>query len=136
MSTHFNDIEAALASRLNTMTGLPPVAWPNIEYSRTKGTLYLHPVLIPNSTEQASLSDSGKDFAMGIYQIGVMIPAGKGRSTIPDQIADHFKRGTFCVYNGISVRVRSVSVAPALQDGDWYMVPVSISYFAYTEARA
>jgi len=135
MATYFNDIQAALMTRLSTLTDSPPVAWPNVEYSPTAGTEYLQVNFLPVGTDQASLGTSGKDLTNGILQIDVVTPAGSGRTTTIDSIADHFARGTTVSYNGVSVRVRSVSQSPALFDGGWYRVPVTINFYTYTEAR-
>lgn len=135
MSTFFNDIETALMTRLTTMSSLPPVAWPNIEYSPNATTLYLEPNVLPADTAQASLGATGKDLTNGIFQIDVVIPAGTGRSAIPDIVADHFARGTTLSYNGTNVKVRTVSISPSRLEGSWFRMPVTINYFTYTEAR-
>lgn len=135
MSTHFNDIQAALDNQLSTLTGSTPIAWPNIPYSPSVGTTYLRPLFLPGDTIQASLGDSGKDDTFGIYQIDVVYKAGTGRSTLTDTVADHFSRGTVCSYNGVNVRVRSVSIGPMIQDEAWVFVPVSISWQTFTPAR-
>lgn len=135
MATYFNDIEAALMTRLSTLSSSPPVAWPNVEYSPTADTEYLQVNFLPVGTDQASLGTSGKDLTNGILQIDVVTPAGTGRTTTIDSVADHFARGTTVSYNGVSVRVRSVSQSPAIFDGGWYRVPVTINFYTYTEAR-
>ena len=133
MSSYFNDIEAALATQLNSL-GNTPIAWPNVPYEPTG--VYLRANLLPGDTVQASLGDAGKDETNSVYQVDVVQPKDSGRSTLPDAIADHFKRGTVLSYNGVKLRVRSVSIGSALLDGAWYFVPVSITIQTYTEARS
>jgi len=135
MSTHFNDIQGALDNQLSTLTGSTPIAWPNIPYSPTVETTYLRPLFLPGDTIQASLGANGQDDTFGIYQIDVVYKAGTGRSTLTDTVADHFSRGTVCSYNGVNVRVRSVSIGPMIQDEAWVFVPVSISWQTFTPAR-
>lgn len=135
MSTIFNDIQAALDTRLESMSGGYSIAWPNIPFEPEAGTVYLRPTFLPAETLQAALSDNGKDITVGIYQVDVFNPAGSGRSAIPDTIADHFKRGTNLTYNGITLRIQSVSILSATIDGSWQQVPVSISFYTYTDAR-
>lgn len=135
MSTIFNDIQAALDTRLVSMSGGYAIAFPNIPYEPEAGTTYLRPTFLPADTSQAALGDEGKDITVGIYQVDVFNPAGSGRTSIPDTIADHFKRGTNLAYNGITLRVQSVSIASATIDGSWQIVPVSISFYTYTDAR-
>ena len=135
MSTYFNDMQAALDARLDSMDSTP-VAWPNIPYEPSAGTTYVRPQFLPAETVQVSLGASGKDETNAIYQVDVVYPRGAGRTTLTDTIADHFKRGTVLSYNGTSLRVRSVSIGPALLDGAWTFVPVSIDVQTYTGARS
>tara|TARA_R110000823_G_scaffold203197_2_gene334055 strand:+ start:1965 stop:2372 length:408 start_codon:yes stop_codon:yes gene_type:complete len=135
MSTVFNDIQAALDARLNTMTGSYDIAWPNTPYEPVANTTYLRPTFLPSETLQASLGVTGKDFTVGIYQIDIFTVSGTGRTAISDTIADHFKRGTSLTYNGKTLRVQSVSILPAVIDGSWQQVPISISFYTYTDAR-
>ena len=135
MATHFNDIQAALDSRLSSYTGDYQVAWPNTNFEPEAGQTFLSPSFIPAETVQASLGSDGKDNTTGIYQIDVVYPAGSGRSTVPDGLADHFKRGTVLSYNGVNVRIRSVSISPALTEGAFHFVPISVDFYTYTDAR-
>ena len=135
MATHFNDIQAALDARLNSLAGGYDIAWPNTVFEPEADQTFLSPSFLPAETTQASLGSNGKDNTTGIYQIDVVYPAGSGRSTIPDSVADHFKRGTVLSYNGINVRVRSVSISPALTEGAFHFVPISVDFYIYTDAR-
>ena len=113
----------------------PPIAWPNINYEPTTRDTYLRPRFLPVATEQASLGGSGKDVTNAIYQIDVVQPAGSGRTTLFDTIANHFKRGTVLTYNSVKIRIRTVEIGTAQIEDAWYFVPVSISIQTFTEAR-
>lgn len=135
MSTVDFDIKAALESRLATLTGGTPVAYENTEYAPVKGTTYLRPHLLPAETVAIS---TNKDENAGIYQISIFAPLGKGwaaSSNLADAIADHFKPVTELVYNGVTVRCVSVSVANGRKDGAWWHVPVNIRYLSHTTKR-
>lgn len=134
MSTIFNDVQAALDTKLGTVTDTP-VAFPNVPYKPQAGKVYLRASFLPAETVQASMGASGKDETNGIYQIDVVVPRGTGRPQLVDTVADLFKRGTVLTYNSINVRVRSVSMAPAVLDEEWYFVPISVNFQSYTEAR-
>jgi len=134
----FLDISAALDGRLNSMVGLPPVAWENTNYEPVVGTLYLRPTNITGDTNQATLGDSGTDLTIGIYQVDVLAEAGKGKNTalvMADKIADHFKRGTDLTYNSRVVTVISVQRSVSTIDAGWYIIPVEIIYKSFTTAR-
>ena len=134
----FNDISTALDTRLSVMTGLPPVAWENVEYEPVVGTLYLRPTNISGDTNQATLGTSGQDMTIGIYQVDVIAQAGRGKSTallMADKVANQFKRGTDLTSNGRVVTVVSVQRAVSSQDSGWYIIPVEIIYKSFTDAR-
>jgi|TARA_B100000963_G_scaffold350943_1_gene361857 hypothetical protein len=134
MTTIFNDVQAALDTKLATVTGTN-VAFPNVPYTPQAGTSYLRASFLPAETTQAGLGANGKDETNGIYQIDVVVPRGSGRPQLIDTVADLFKRGTVSSYNSVNVRVRSVSMSPAILDEEWYFVPISVNFQTFTEAR-
>lgn len=132
--TVFNDIQAALDTKLATITDTP-IAFQNVPYEPQAGTAYLRASFLPADTTQASLGTSGKDETNGIYQIDVVVPRGSGRPQLLDTVADLFKRGTVLTYNNRNLRIRSVSIGPSILDDEWYFVPISVNFQTYTEAR-
>jgi hypothetical protein len=138
MSTHYADIASALDSALNALGRV--VAWENRHFTPpTDGTLYLRQTNLSGDTSQADLGASGQDYSIGIYQIDVIAPFGKGKAalyTLADTVADSFKRGTTATYNGVTVRVRNVMRDPMVIDQQQAMIPVVVYYEAYTAARA
>ena len=135
----FLDISAALDGNLNSMAGKPDIAWENVKYTPAVGTIYVRPTLIPGDTTQASLGTSGTDESIGIYQVDVFTEAGQGKNeavVMADKIANRFKRGTVMTYNGVNVRVISVSRQVGFNDaGGYYMIPVEINYISFTQPR-
>ena len=140
MSSHFLDIRTALENSLLAM-GLS-VAWENVSKTPTVDNEYVRATLLPADTLAASLGEDGKDLHRGIFQLDVYLKAGKSAvSVTPDLIADKFKRGSIHSENGVDVRIRSVSQNAAFHSegvngkGAFYVVPIIVSYFAYTSAR-
>lgn len=136
MSTIFNDIQMAFENHLQSMVGVPDIAYPNDGYEPAQGSEYVEAHKMPIASEQASLGASGKDRNFGIFQITVKIPKGDGESLLSDQIADQFKRGTVLTKNGTITRVVSVSVSQGFSSEAWYSVPITISFRSYTGARS
>ena len=135
----FLDISAALDAHLNTMVGLPPVAWENRSYTPVVGTLYVRPTNLQGVTVASSQSASkGQDVTIGVYQIDVFAEAGEGKNdavTMADTIADQFKMDTELTYNSRLVRVASVSRGTANTADGWYQIPVEVVYNAYSARR-
>ena len=136
MSTFFNDIQGALRARLVSLPSSPPVAWENVDFNPNSNELFLRATSLPGETTQACIGDAGLDDHIGIFQVDVFIPDGKGRSTWPDTVADHFKRGSVLTQNAVNVRITTVSISSAAKDENFYIVPISITYQAFTQARA
>lgn len=135
MSTYFADIQGALRTHLSIMPNLPPLSLENIEFDNPAKTLFLRADFLPSETVQACASRTGLDEHNGIMQISIFIPKHTGRSEWPDLIADHFLRGEDLTLNSINVTIQTVSIEPGQVEPNYYMVPVSIRYNAFTPAR-
>jgi len=136
--TVFNDIAAALDTNLNDMTDLPSVAWENSDFAPAKGTLFVRPTNIQADTFQGGLGTTGEDRTNGVYRVDVFAPSGEGKQEaveMADTIADQFKRGTDLVYNSRTVRISNVSRGVGQTNDGWFMIPLSINYYSYTQAR-
>ena len=138
MSTVFADISSALDTRLNALSGNIPTAWENTAFIPTKDVLYLRPSLLPAPTIQAALGVNGIDEYIGIYQIDIFAPAGKGRGEAEikaDSVADHFKRGTDLSSNGKTIRLGNVSRNAGIRSEDRFIISISINYMAHVTPR-
>lgn len=132
----FADILSALNTQLATLS--LPTASEGKDYKPTNSTLYVRPTILPADTTQAELGSSGQDENLGIYQVDVFAPIDTGHGvavTQADAIADAFARGTTLTYNSVNVRIRGVSRGAGRRDGAWYIVPVFINYFSFTQPR-
>lgn len=136
MSTFFNDIQAALDTQLATIASTNTIDWEFTPANLSATTNYLRPTFIPGDTTQASLGVSGIDYATGLYQVDVFTRRATGRSAKPDVIADLFKRGTHLTYNGITVRIMSVSIRVSNSEDNYTITPVVIRWEIHTPARS
>lgn len=135
--TAFIDINAALETKLSTISGSPDIAWENIEYTPTNGTLFLRPTNIPGDVDSYP-GVSGLDMHIGIFQVDVFTDAGISPTVglqWADTVADLFKAGTEMTYNSRTVKTTRVSRRAAIQEGGWYQIPVEITYLSFTTAR-
>lgn len=136
--SEFLNISAALDTQLNAMASVPPVAWENRPYKPVDGTLYLRPTLLAGDTVGATLSATGTDEHVGVYQIDVIGDAGKGKGevvTMADLVADQFKPVTELTYSGTTVRCVRVSRGAARTEGSRYIISVDVQYLCYTVKR-
>lgn len=136
MSAPYAAIRSALTARLQTLSGLPSVAWENVPFTPTAGSMYLKPSLLPGEPVQAELGTNGLNMHTGLYQISVFAPAGAGVAavnTLVNAICDHFKRGTELTYGGITVRMVKAFPSPMMQETDWIQIPITVMWRAYAD---
>lgn len=136
----FNNISIALNQRLDAYAtaNSRDVAFENIKHEPTTGALYLRPTVLPAETEVAGIGSSGKEHHQGFFQIDVFAPIDDPKATAlneADSIADYFTQELTLTYNGISVRLREISLGAATRERAWFMVPVLINYYSFTDAR-
>lgn len=129
-------IRAAFESRLGTWAaskGLP-VAWPNVSFD-PPSTAYLRAFLLPADTDSRDLAGRHREFR-GVYQVSVCLPQGQGPGAgdaIVTELDALFATTAPMTINGLEVHVvRPTSAAPAIQEPDRYVIPVSCEYRANT----
>ena len=122
---NFTTITNTLNARLNALSSKPPIAWPNVPYTPTNGTLFLRVSILPANTETITLDSAGRH--TGIYQVSVFAENGKGElaaNQMADKVADHFAANRDL--NGL--RIREISQQTAEPESAWYQKIVSITY--------
>ena len=130
----FDAVRTALDT-LMAATFVANVAYENAEYTPTVGTDWKRVTFLPTEPTQASLGTNGHNRLMGIYQVSVFAEVGKGPKAAEDAaelVITAFKRGTsLTAVGGVTTRIERAWRGPAIQESDWYHVPVSVSWFAY-----
>lgn len=128
-------VTLALNTRLAALTLSPAmtVAWPNSEFTPPAAG-YLEPIAFRNLTQPTGFRTNT---LQGIYQVSVrkpLPPASIGAApadNAADAVAAHFPRGLWLPeLSGVTVRIRNTSVGTAIKDDPYWMVPVSIEWFA------
>lgn len=129
----FQDIHAALDTRLNALTGGTPIAWENTGYTPVKGTAFIRPTLLSAPSSLMDLDDL--QLNIGIYQIDLFYPLGTGAGTMlakADAIYDHFKADLTLVSNSVTVYIKEISRgSPALREESWFTTNIEISFKCY-----
>lgn len=138
MSDNF-EIRAALRQRLLTVPGLPAGReWENEKYDPVVGTPWLRETLMPSGTVPASFGGQGIGDGLlrddGLWQITLFYPAGQGTKTadmMAKAVASAFRPGQSGVisYAGRIVMCRRAEVGKAIQEPDWYGLPITVSYY-------
>ncbi len=129
-------IQAALDSHLAALELGPDLAWENVPFSPVVGRPWIRASFLPGPVIQAELAPAGgRNRHQGLYQVSLFYPAGQGSGPargMAERVISGFKRGTVLNHQGIRVCIQRSWRGPALGEPDWFQVPVSVQWFAYT----
>lgn len=91
---------------------------------------------LPAQPSQATLGDGGTDLHVGIFQIDLFHPQGKGRAAalgMADKIARHFPSGASFFYEEQYVRVTSCGRSEGRVDNGWFRITLSVNWNAHVQ---
>ncbi len=119
-------IAQAAFQALASTAGLPPVYWPNISIPEAPEAIHLRAFVLPADTESRGLV--GWDVEQGIIQVSVYAKQGVGviaPYATAEAVLGAFPRG----FSTAAFKVHLAgSIGPAIIDGAWCSVTVSIPY--------
>lgn len=109
------------------------VAYENDSFTPVTGETYLEAHQLPAQTDSEDLQGVLRTY-LGVFQVLVKAPikTGSGAATgIANELAALFTNNLRLTVSGLTVQqITPASVAPALQEPNTYIVPVSFTYRA------
>jgi hypothetical protein len=156
----YNTIRAALETHLtDTLVGTD-IAYENVAFSPTTGTLFVKPTFIPTTTQPATRGLNPQLLYQGVFNTMVHAPEGSGPAlsdSTCNTIADAFAAttdiffdiennailtealafitqedgGRMLANNVINVSIRYAERQQGRIDTPWYTVPVNIGWYVY-----
>ncbi|WP_444893633.1 phage tail terminator-like protein [Microbulbifer sp. TRSA001] len=112
-----------------------PTAYENDGYEPNAGTPYAAVYNLPADSGQDTLGEIGRDERIGILQVSIFYPVGKGRGdalAMADQILTHFKAGSTPEYSSQIVTIQSSTISPGRVVDGWYQLDISAAWSATT----
>lgn len=129
----FKDLQAALETRLSTLSGLPEVAWANTAFKPTEDTAFFRPFIVPASGE--SLTQNRLQLNTGLFIIDTFVPSEKGTAalnTLVDAVYDHFMAVNTVTSGTTEVELVGINRMLAERDEAWFKGGVEIQYMVYS----
>lgn len=128
-------IRAALETRLKAFADAQSpamaVAWQNVAFKPVAGATYLRATILPGNTQNPSVGMQHLRY-IGLLQVSVVGVPGSGPAvteSIANGLEDHFPRGLRLTQSGLVISITNTpSIAPAQQDPDKFVIPVSVPY--------
>lgn len=125
----FNEIETAVGQRLAGMANVPPIAWPNADF--TPSGTYIEFRHSPGTRFDDTI-DATNPSQTGIFLLTVVTRSGgfnTAANTLAQQIADRFPKALRMTAGSGKVLITAPSsLAPPFQDGAYWRQPVRVSY--------
>ncbi len=123
---------AALETALNAMTPALSTAWENVEFTPVLGTPYQRCTIL---FAEPGNDEYGRNYQeLGFMQVMLYYPHGNGSSDAiarAELLRQTFRRGASFTNSGLTVVIsRTPEVKPAFNDGEFYIVPVNIRFYA------
>lgn len=128
----FTNINAALNTKLNTLSPKPTIVWPNTKEPANLNTTYIRPTLLPSTTILHELD--GRQKHQGVYQIDVFVQLQKGISELNtqlDNIFTLFKNATL-VAGSDTIFVQAIGQGLARREEAWFHGMIEINYICYS----
>ena len=134
----YDSIRAALETKLVSTLGAVPIAYENVAFEPTTGTLFVKPVFIPTTTQPATRGSSPQLLYQGVFNVTVYAPEGNGPSQADNScntITNAFAATTDISFvvgsDTYIVHVRYAERQQGRIDTPWYTVPVNIGWYIY-----
>lgn len=132
------EVQAALITQLTAASpgaavSAASVQWENRPFTPTIGTRWYRATFMPAEPSAAAVSASGANRHRGVFQVDVFDPPDLGHNAgvvEAERIVACFKRGTSLTYSGVTVVVDKAYRLPAVQEPEWYHVPVRVFFRA------
>lgn len=129
----YKDVQIALDSRFDALSGSVDIAWENTEYKPVKDTPWMRPTVLFGESDLMDLEDL--QLNIGVYQIDFYYPLENGPAdllTQMDAAFDHFKGDLSLTSNGVTVYIKQISrTQPAIREEAWYTASLEITFKCY-----
>lgn len=132
--SYFQDLQAALETRLAALSTDLEIAWENVRYAPTVGRSFMRPTVLMSPSTNLDLSGSIQADG-GIFQIDVFMPTGNGAGAITaelDKLYDHFKAQLTLTQNDVKVYIDNISRSgPVSTEEAWARGTLEINFTCY-----
>lgn len=107
----------------------PEVSFPNKNFTRPEDGYWYELWFAPARATQIELGSEARSRWVGILQINICVPKDSGTQAANSRyeaIASHFRTGSYIK----GVRIINTQRTSAFENGDYYVMPVTVSYWA------
>ncbi len=137
----YDDIRSALEVRLSNVSGIPEIAYENVNYSPTTDTTFVVPRMVPVSRRPAVRGPNPQKRYDGIFRVSCYVAEGNGPRAADDLanlVITAFDATTDISYTNSDTETIIVSIDYAERNegrpvDNWYEVVVDIGWYIYSQ---
>jgi len=137
----YDDIRAALEVELSNVSGIPEIAYENVNYTPTTNTSFVVPRMVPVSRRPAVRGINPQKRYDGIFRVSCYVAEGNGPAAADDLanlVIDAFDATTDISYTNSDTETIIVSIDYAERNegrpvDNWYEVVVDIGWYIYAQ---
>jgi len=135
MASIYEEIRATFEVTLNSVVGIPSVAWENVSFTPTTNSPYIRVRMVPTVREPAVRGLNPQMYYQGYFLVECCVPEGNGPATgddLADLIIDAFEATTDLTNAGTTLSIRYAERDLGTQQGSHYCIPVRIGWYIYS----
>jgi hypothetical protein len=137
----YDNIRSALEVRLSNVSGIPEIAYENVNYSPTTDTTFVVPRMVPVSRRPAVRGPNPQKRYDGIFRVSCYVAEGNGPSAADDLanlVITAFDATTDISYTNSDAETIIVSIDYAERNegravDNWYEVVVDIGWYIFAQ---
>jgi hypothetical protein len=128
MASIYNDIRAALETRLSNISNIPSIAYENVPFDPVVGTSYVQSKFVPTLRRSAVMgSPNPQQRYQGLYAVTPHTPEKLGPSVADDTDISFTNSSNETIIVSIDYAERQ----QGFLDSPWYYVPINIGWYIY-----
>src|SRR6056297_1625023 len=137
----YDNIRSALEVRLSNVSGIPEIAYENVNYSPTTDTTFVVPRMVPVSRRPSVRGPNPQKRYDGIFRVSCYVAEGNGPSAADDLanlVITAFDATTDISYTNSDTETIIVAIDYAERNegrpiDNWYEVVVDIGWYIYSQ---
>lgn len=134
-ATFHKDLRSAVRDRLQSLTGVPSIAWEGREFTPVKGEPYVTESIIPVSSDVMATGLGGYIAHTVTANFTLHYPVNSGTvalESLAGALMQHFRPGTVLSYGDAAVTVQQVERVGLTQEPDWLNGTVIVTMIGHT----
>lgn len=139
MASIYSDIRAALETHLSNISGIPSIAYENVQFNPSTDASFVRCQLLPTTRRPAHRGLNPQQRYDGVFTVFCYAKEGNGPAAadaIANAVIDAFEATTDISYTNSSSETIILSVdyverEQGILDNPWYYVPVNVNWYIY-----